>query len=175
MQIWAIRVVALALLLLLALLASLGTRTLTRLPDTVVYFVNSEDTSFTLERAYRKTASRSPDMHARAAIEALVRGPTPAERDRGLTSAMPPTLEVRSVDLQDDILHVNLSSSFETGGGTALMRARLMQLFYTLTQPGQVDGVALSVEGARVHVFSGEGILVDQPWLRRDHPDMPRW
>jgi spore germination protein GerM len=175
MRIWAIRVAALAILLLLALLASLGSRTLARLPDTVVYFVRSDDTTFTLAPAYRRTATEDPEAHARAAIAALTEGPRPEERTLGLTTALPAELDVRSVDVTNGILHVDFSGDLEDGGGTALMRARLEQLFYTLTQPREIDGVELSIEGSPLHVFSGEGILVDRPWYRAEHTELPRW
>lgn len=175
MRIWAIRVAALAILLLLALLAALGSRTLSRLPDTVVYFVQSDDASFRLERAYRRTVRGDPEAHARAAIAALVEGPTAAERERGLSSALPPDLRVLDTELEGDVLAIDLSAEFEQGGGTALMRGRLAQLYYTLTQPAQVDAVTLLVDGAPVFVFSGEGILIDQPWYRAEHPELPTW
>lgn len=175
MRIWAIRVAALAILLLLALLAALSSRTLSRLPDTVVYFVQSDDASFRLERAYRRTVRGDPEAHARAAVEALVEGPTAAERERGLSSAFPPQLTVQGVELEGDVLSIDLSGAFEQGGGSALMRARLAQLFYTLTQPAQVEAVTLFVEGAPVYVFGGEGLLVEQPWYRAEHSELPTW
>jgi spore germination protein GerM len=175
MRIWAIRVAALAILLLLALLAVLGSRTLSRLPDTVVYFVQSHEGSFTLERAYRRTVRGNATEHARAAIRELVEGPTPAEDRDGLSTALPQDLEVRGVDLQGDVLYVDLSSAFERGGGSALMRARLEQLRWTLTQPTDVRALALSIEGEPLHVLGGEGLLVERPWFRTDDAAPPRW
>ena len=176
MRIWAIRVAALAILLLLALLAALGSRTLSRLPDTVVYFVTTTDgTDFTLERSYRRTGRGGPEDHVRSAIEELVEGPTRAEEDRGLATALPPGLEVRDVELIDGVAVVDLSREFESGGGTALMRARLNQVFYTVTQPGSIEGVALSIDGRPLEVFGGEGLLVERPWYRSEHPDLPVW
>ena len=176
MRIWAIRVAALAILLLLALLAVLGSRTLSRLPDTVVYFVTTTDgTDFTLERTFRRTGRGGPEDHVRSAIEALVEGPTAAEEQRGLTTALPPDLEVRDVDLVDDVAVVDLSRELELGGGTALMRARLNQIFYTVTQPGSIEGVALTIEGRPLEVFGGEGLIVERPWFRSDHSGLPVW
>lgn len=175
MRIWAIRVAALALLLLLALLAALGSRTLSRLPDTVVYFVRSEEGSFTLERAFRQTVRGDAEAHARAQLEELVEGPTGPEAREGLTTALPSDLEVRSVELQGDTLYVDLSSAFERGGGTALMRARLEQVRWTLTQPTDVAGVALAIEGDPLYVLSGEGLLVERPWFRPERVGLPRW
>lgn len=174
-RIWAIRVVALAILLLLALLAVLGWRTLNRLPDTVVYFVRSDDATFTLERGYRRTVRGDVEAHARAAVEELVEGPNSDESARGLSTALPEDLEVRDVRLQGGILYVDLSAAFERGGGSALMRARLEQLRWTLTQPSDVDGVALAIEGEPLHVLGGEGLLVERPWLRAEGDPLPRW
>ena len=175
MRIWAIRVAALAILLLLALLAALGWRTLNRLPDTVVYFVHSDQATFTLERAFRRTARGDAENHAREAVAALVRGPDADEQARGLSTALPADLEVLDVALRDSVLYVDLSADLARGGGTALMRARLEQLLWTLSQPASVDGVALSVEGEPLHVLGGDGILVERPWYRTDGDRLPRW
>lgn len=175
MRIWAIRVAALAILLLLALLAALGSRTLSRLPDTVVYFVASSDDVFTLERSYRSTVRGAPEAHIRAAIQKLVEGPTAAERNRGLATALPPDLRVLDVQVEESVAFVDLSREMQSGGGSALMRGRLEQLFYTVTQPSGIEGVALSVEGRPLDVLGGEGILVERPWYRDDHPGLPVW
>ena len=175
MRIWAFRAAALAFLLLLALLAVLGWRTLGRLPDTIVYFVQSHDATFTLEPGYRRTVRGDVEAHARAAIEELVQGPRPDEAARGLSTALPEDLEVRDVRLQGDVLYVDLSAAFERGGGSALMRARLEQLRWTLTQPSGVEAVAFALEGEPLHVLGGEGLLVERPWVRSEGDPLPRW
>jgi spore germination protein GerM len=170
-----LRVAALALLLLLALVAVITTRTLNRLPDTVVYFVNSDATHFALEPAYRRAGGGDAAVQAARQVAALAQGPTPDEASRGLSSAVPADVRVLDARLDGRTLSIDLSDAFERGGGSALMTARLNQLFYTLSQPRTIDAVALRIEGGTVTVFGGEGIMVDNPWMRADHPDHPVW
>jgi spore germination protein GerM len=170
-----LRVVGLAALLLLVLAAVLTIQTLRRLPDTIVYFVSDEGDYFRLEPVGRRSNGRTREQRARAAVAQLAAGPTASERARGLSSAVPEGTIVRDVILAERILLIDLSSEFESGGGSAGMQGRLYQLFYTLSQPGSVDGVELMVDGRPVFAFGGEGILVDSPWLRSEHPVLPRW
>lgn len=170
-----LRVVALAMLLLLALVSAIAVRTLGRLPDTAIYFVASRGDSFTLEPVGRRNRARASEDRARATIAALVAGPTPGEAARGLSSALPAELDVFDTRLVDGVLTVDVSVDLELGGGSALMLGRLNQLLYTLTQPHEVDAVSLRIEGDTVTVFGGEGILLDNPWWRAEHPDLPVW
>jgi spore germination protein GerM len=170
----ALRVAALALLLLLALVAVISIRTMQRLPDTVVYFVVTEETHFRLEPSYRH--SRTNDLAAALtrAVEALIAGPTASERQRGLSSAIPPDTRLLGLRLDGSTVHIDLSAEFASGGGTASMVGRLYQLLYTLTQPAVVEAVALSIEGERVEALGGEGLIVAQPW-RRTAGGLPVW
>jgi len=170
-----LRVAALALLLLLALVAVITVRTLQRLPDTVVYFIASDGTSFHLTQAYRRGGRGDAAARAERAVAALAAGPTPDEAARGLSSAVPADTQVRSAKLDGGILTIDLSAGFERGGGSAMMVGRLDQLFYTLTRPTDVKGVVLEIEGRRVTVFAGEGIEVASPWRRAAFPERPVW
>lgn len=171
-----LRVVALALLLLLALVAVLTVRTLHRLPNTVVYFVAADGTRFRLEPAYRRGGGGGgAAARAERQIAALAAGPTASEAARGLSSAVPAATRVLDAHLDGATLTIDLSAAFESGGGSASMMGRLDQLFYTVTRPDGVGAVSLEIEGQPVTTFGGEGILVDNPWRRADHPDHPVW
>ena len=170
-----LRVVALAVLLLLVLAAVLTLQTMRRLPDTLIYLVAADERTFHLEPVGRRSSAGSPEEQARAAVAHLAAGPTEGEEERGLSSAVPTATQVNGIRFADGVVQVDLSQEFESGGGSAGMQARLFQLFYTLTQPGDVEGVVLLVEGAEVDVFGGEGIIVDSPWLRERHPTLPVW
>lgn len=170
-----LRVVALAVLLLLVLAAVLTLNTLRRLPDTLIYLVDSGPRTFRLEAVGRQSSASSAEERARAAVEQLARGPSGGEEERGLSSAVPPDTQVKSVRFSHGIVRIDLSQEFESGGGSSDMQARLYQLFYSLTQPREVEGVVLLVEGREVDVFGGEGIMVESPWLRSSHPSLPVW
>ncbi len=171
-----LRVVALALLLMLALVGVITARTLSRMPDMLVYFARDTGTGFTLE-AVPRVARRGDDVaeRVRAQVAALTEGPTDAESRRGLGSTVPRGTRVLDVDLVDGVLTVDLSREFTAGGGTSSMLGRLYQLYYTLSQPADVHAVSLAVEGRPLTVLGGEGIIVEPVWLRDEHPEEPRW
>ena len=176
-----LRVAALALLLLLALFATLTVRTLTRLPDVTLYLIRSEATSFTLEPVYRRlrpqashAAGHPSEVTVRAAIEALAAGPDPDEQRRGLGSEVPAGTQVRAVRLDDGLLTLDLSADFETGGGTSSMLGRLYQVHHTAARPAGVEAVRLLVEGEPLIALGGEGLMVEQPWVAPEQ-GLPRW
>lgn len=170
-----LRVAALALLLLLALVAVISIRTMSRLPDTVVYFVKTESDHFRLEPVYRINREADTEANLLKALEELIAGPTPSEQERTLTTAVPEDTRINSLELEGSRAIVDVSGEFAAGGGTAMMLGRLHQLFYTLTQPGSVEEVALTVDGVPVQMFGGEGLLVDYPWVRSEREQLPAW
>ncbi|MGH2529544.1 MAG: GerMN domain-containing protein [Actinomycetota bacterium] len=104
----------------------------------------------------------------REALTELFEGPTREEGGAGVSTAVPDGTEILDLSIDDGIATVDLSSEFESGGGSASVLMRLAQLTYTLTQFPTVDEVALEIEGAPVEVFSGEGVVIDHPMARRD-------
>ncbi len=170
-----LRVVALALLLLLVLVGVLTSRTLSRVPDALVYFVRQDGNDFALEGVGRKLDGANREAHLQGVIRALAEGPSEAERSRGLSTALPEDTEVLGLRLEGRHLMLDLGRSIEAGGAAALMMGRLNQLYYSLTQPGYVGSVELRVEGAPVIAFGGEGLLLENPWRRDRHKGLPRW
>lgn len=171
----ALRVAALAVLLLLVLASVLTLQTMRRLPDILVYFVADSGSYMTLEPVGRRSNEGGPEERARAALTELLKGPSPGEREKGFSSAVPSETGVNRLDFSDGVVTVDLSDEFERGGGSAEMQARLYQVLYTLTQPRDVGAVSLLIEGRPVRVFGGEGILVDSPWYRSEHEGLPLW
>ena len=115
---------------------------------------------------------RTPAVGA-AAMTALLAGPNDAEL--GARPAMYTTIPegTRFLGLRIDagVATVNLSREFEGGGGSASILGRLAQVVYTLTQFPTVQSVRFELDGAPVTVFSGEGVVLDQPVGRADYTD----
>ena len=122
--------------------------------------------------AYAKPVTRAvrgtPDVAANA-IRALLSGPTPAEAEAGLSSALPDATLLLGITISDGIATVDLSQEFEQGGGSFGMLSRLAQVVYTLTQFDTIDSVVFWIDGELVTVFSGEGILLEDPVDRSDY------
>lgn len=106
---------------------------------------------------------------AAAAVRALLTGPTSAERAQGLSTTIPAASRLLSLSLHQGTVSVNMNAAFESGGGSFAMRARLMQVVFTLTQFPTVQHVTFMVEGRPVTAFGGEGIVLDHPVARTDY------
>lgn len=108
-----------------------------------------------------------------AAMNALLSGPATIESgDRGITSAIPAGSRLLNLSIADGIATVDLSSEFESGGGSASVITRLGQVVYTLTQYPTVQSVLFRIDGRAVTVFSSEGIVLDGPVGRDDFQDL---
>ena len=109
---------------------------------------------------------------ASAAMTALLAGPTTTEtRDRSITSAVPEGTGLLGLSIRNGVATVDLSTEFDSGGGTASMEYRLAQVVYTLTQFSTVKSVVFQMEGQTVTVFGSEGIVLDGPVGRADYYD----
>jgi hypothetical protein len=109
---------------------------------------------------------------AKAAVTALLAGPTRAESaDRLISTAIPDRTTLLSVVAKNGVATVNLSTQYDSGGGSASMQYRLAQVVYTLTQFATIKSVVFQIDGETVTVFGSEGIVLDGPVGRADYVD----
>jgi len=125
--------------------------------ETTIYLLKGE----TLVKASR----RVPKVAAigREAVEALLAGPSRAESGAGLGTAIPQGTRLGGLVIEGGTATVDLSRTFESGGGTLGMTMRLAQVTCTLDQFDSVTGVRFALAGKLISVFSGEGIVLDRP------------
>jgi germination protein M len=116
-----------------------------------VYFARSEKVA---------TAGRSvvAPAVARGALKALLEGPDSFERGLGMSSAIPTGTTLRGVDISGGVATVDLTSRFESGGGSLSMTLRVAQVVFTLTQFPTVDRVTIHIDGHAVPALGGEGV-----------------
>ena len=108
---------------------------------------------------------------ARAAMTALL---DPERCSTSTASCRRPSRPARScsgISIKNGVATVDLSSEFESGGGSASAKFRLGQVAYTLTQFSTVRAVLFQVEGRTVTTFGSEGIVLDGPQSRKDFED----
>lgn len=98
-----------------------------------------------------------------AALEQLLGGPTAGEAAAGYATQIPAGTRLRGLTITDRIALVDLSNEFESGGGTLGLTLRLAQVTCTLDAFPTVDGVRFALDGEVVDVFSGDGLIVDEP------------
>lgn len=108
-------------------------------------------------------AASQPNAVLEAAFTRLFEGP----QDAALNSTIPKETKLRSLTIQNDGIHVNLSEEFTTGGGSAAMTGRLAQVVYTATSLQPNANVWIDVEGKPLEVLGGEGLLLEQPLTRQ--------
>ncbi|MDX6505461.1 MAG: hypothetical protein QOG06_105 [Gaiellaceae bacterium] len=109
---------------------------------------------------------------ATAAVNALLAGPSAPERAAGLVSAVPSGTRLLGISIRSGIATVDLTSEYQSGGGSLSMQMRLGQVVYTLTQFPTVQKVRFSLDGSPVNVFSSEGIVLDHPVGRADYGNL---
>ena len=121
--------------------------------------------------ARRRAHAPTPGV-ATAAVEALLEGPTRAERRSGIATAVPAGTRLLGIAIHGGVGTVDLTSEYQSGGGSLSMQLRLGQVVYTLTQFPTVRAVRFRLDGTPVNVFSGEGIVLDHPVGRSDYKDL---
>ena len=105
---------------------------------------------------------------ARMATQLLLAGPTAEEKSAGFTSAIPADVQLRSLDLADGVLTVDLSKEFVANADAPTMRRRLAQLVFTLTQFESVVSVRVRIDGVPTTTFGTSGVTVDGTIDRTD-------
>jgi spore germination protein GerM len=118
-----------------------------------------------------RTRAATPRVAA-AALDALLAGPNRAERAAGIATAVPPGTRLLAIAIKDGVATVDLTSEYQSGGGSQSMQVRLGQVVYTLTQFSTVKAVRFALDGTPVNVFSSEGIVLDHPVGRSDYDDL---
>jgi spore germination protein GerM len=138
-----------------------------------VYFVGPADGGGTVVPVERTVQGRGAEVLLRVAVEALLIGPSPSERARGLTSEIPAGTRLRHLTVREGVVTIDLTGSIASGGGSSSMLGRLWQLVYTGTQLPDARQVRLLIEGAERQALGGEGLLIDRPIGRP--PAFPRF
>jgi germination protein M len=108
-----------------------------------------------------------------AAMNALLAGPDAGDSgERAVSTAIPDGSRLLGLTIENGIATVDLSSEFESGGGSMSVLTRLGQVVFTLTQFPTVQSVLFEIDGRPVTVFSSEGVLLDGPVGREDYEDL---
>ncbi len=131
-----------------------------------VYFMRQDK----LGVAHR-TVPRTQQVGA-AAIQELLKGPSADEKSAGLSTSIPSGTKYLGLTIANKIATVNLSSEYESGGGSLSIASRLAQVVFTLTQFSSIEQVNFLLDGKAVTVFSGEGLVMDHPVGRSNYEQL---
>jgi spore germination protein GerM len=140
---------------------------------TEVFFVGAANGAATIVPVERDVRGRGAETILRGALEALLAGPTPEDRAKGLTSEIPAGVSLRGVTVREGVASIDLTQAFASGGGSSSMQGRLWQVVYTATQLPAARQVRILIEGQERQALGGEGLLIDRPIVRP--PSFPRF
>jgi hypothetical protein len=87
---------------------------------------------------------------AKAAVNALLGGPTTGEKGRAITTAVPAGSQLLDLSIDKGVATINLSAEFMSGGESSSVQTRLGQVTYTLTQFPTVKSVVFQIEGVQL-------------------------
>ena len=128
-----------------------------------VFFIgqnaNKEEVYKAVNREYDKDVDGTK---IKFAIQALIAGPKPDEKAKGVYSEIPAGTRLISINESADKVIINLSGDFENGGGTDSLYKRIYQIIKTAKQ-NTTKPVYLYIEGEKADVIGGEGIMITQP------------
>jgi hypothetical protein len=96
----------------------------------------------------------------------LAEGPSPVERERQLSTALPPEIELDAADVTDGTAAIRIGGTTAAATGLDSRRA-VAQIVLTATSVPGVDSVVLVRDGERVEAPLPSGQLTAQP-LRAD-------
>jgi spore germination protein GerM len=136
--------------------------------DVEVYFVRVDAAHHKgLLEPVRRPAPRGPvDARLDSALRSLLAGP--GRRD--LLTEIPPGTTLLGVRVEGGTATVNFSKHYAVGGGSSSMLGRVWQVVYTATQFPGAPAVQILIEGRRVDVLGGEGLMIGGPLRRPPSP-----
>ena len=102
---------------------------------------------------------------ARAAMEQLLAGPSPAELQSvpAISTTMPSGVRLLGLTINEDIATVDLSSEFGATDDSATVAQRAAQVVFTLSRFDSVAEVLFRQEGEPVSIQTGDGSVVSRP------------
>ena len=104
------------------------------------------------------------------AIEALLAGPSDAERTRGIDTTIPPATRLASLEVESGTatLALNARQAVPTALDISLRPARAAQIVYTLTALPDIERVLIHVNGVKRATFIGADLVLGGAVDQRD-------
>jgi hypothetical protein len=117
-------------------------------------------------------APRSTDQPPSAplALRALIAGPTTAETQLGITTAIPGGTRLLRVHRDAGTLEIDLTRGLMSSGADGTLA--IGQLVLTSTSLPGIEGVRISIDGAPVEVPTGDGSLSHDAVGRDDYANL---
>ncbi|MCS6984988.1 MAG: GerMN domain-containing protein [Leptospiraceae bacterium] len=106
------------------------------------------------------------------ALEAVIRGPTPAEEARQFIDSFPHKPKIQSVQVKGDTLIIDFDESFGMGVSHSTLKYQLQQLFHTAREIAGIKAISLRIGGQRKPHIGGDGLVLPE---RIDEESLRHW
>jgi hypothetical protein len=117
-------------------------------------------------------AAQNPQPGITGALQALLSGPTTADRALGDTTAIPAGTQLHSARVAGGTATVDLDASFTAGAPLeSQMRERVAEIVYTATQFPGIEHVAFAIDGVTQRTLGTVAFMVDPPLGRFELTD----
>lgn len=134
---------------------------------TYIFFIGQNaDKEEVYKAIKREYPQEIDDSKLKFAITNLLKGPSAKEKAKGVYTEIPSGTRLLSIEELPNKTIVNLSSDFETGGGTDSIYKRLYQLIKTVNKNSDTP-VFLHINGKQIDMIGGEGLMLNQPLNER--------
>lgn len=148
---------------------SLGKEQQTKAPEreeVKIYFVkfNEKSEKMLLTPVARKVGRGLPLENT---MRELIKGPTAAEKKKGLLTAVPANLRVNGIRLKNGTAEIDFNGAIEQGAGGSVLINRIDQIVYTATQFPQVKSIVIKINGRPRQTLGTDGISIGGPLHRR--------
>ena len=137
------------------------------LKEVKIYFTKSKTPAELSFVAVSRKVSKD-DSIVGAALKELFLGPSKTEELQGIMTEIPIGTRLIKVEESEDEVLVDLSSQYLTGGGSAAMQLRYLQIYKTLKKICPFKELYLNIEGKNLKTIGGEGLEVTQPLTKID-------
>ncbi len=130
-----------------------------------LYFSNTDATQMLVEkREFTSNSKLNPKEKAKLAVEGLIKG---SEHSDEMTTSIPKTAKVLSVEIENKTAVVDLSKEFvsDNVGGSAGETMAIAPIVLTLTSMEGIEEVMFKIEGKVQPDFKGHYTL-DNPFKR---------
>lgn len=130
-----------------------------------VYFVKFNEKSEKMLMA-PVTRKVSRDLPLENAMRELIKGPTAAEKKRGILTAVPSNLRIHGIRLRGDTAEIDFNGAIEQGASGSVLINRIDQIVYTATQFPKVRSIVIKINGRSRQTLGTDGLSIGGPLHR---------
>jgi spore germination protein GerM len=107
------------------------------------------------------------DFPLRDAMHELIKGPTESEKKRGILSAVPADLKIKSIRCKDGIATIDFNETIEEGANGSILLHRIDQIVFTATQFNTINGIRITINGKNKKFIGSDGLSIGGSLYRR--------